>query len=129
MIELLLPYGFDNLEYSWVKATIGIYMLADYSVARNVNIQQVNGESRCLDGILSEYKEECIKALANFEKVNIHHVQWKDNEMANALAQHASRYRIWRGRFGVRPWPMVGSVLVIQDDAETNGRGGVTPED
>jgi hypothetical protein len=34
MIELLLPYGFDTLEYSWVKAIIGICMLADYSVAK-----------------------------------------------------------------------------------------------
>jgi hypothetical protein len=33
MIGLLLHCGFDTLEYSWVKATIGIYMLADYSVA------------------------------------------------------------------------------------------------
>jgi hypothetical protein len=34
MIELLLPCGFDTLEYSWVKATISICMLADYSVAK-----------------------------------------------------------------------------------------------
>ncbi len=34
MIELLLPCGFDTLEYSWVKATIGICTLADYSVAK-----------------------------------------------------------------------------------------------
>jgi hypothetical protein len=34
MIELLLPYGFDTLEYSWVKATIGICTLADYSMAK-----------------------------------------------------------------------------------------------
>jgi hypothetical protein len=34
MIELLLPYGFDTLEYSWVKATIVICMLADYSMAK-----------------------------------------------------------------------------------------------
>jgi hypothetical protein len=34
MIELLLPFGFDTLEYSWVKATIGICTLADYSVAK-----------------------------------------------------------------------------------------------
>jgi hypothetical protein len=34
MIELLLHCGFDTLEYSWVKATIGICMLADYSVAK-----------------------------------------------------------------------------------------------
>jgi hypothetical protein len=34
MIELLLPCGFDTLEYSWVKAIIGICTLADYSVAK-----------------------------------------------------------------------------------------------
>jgi hypothetical protein len=34
MIELLLPCGFDTLEYSWVKATIDICTLADYSVAK-----------------------------------------------------------------------------------------------
>jgi hypothetical protein len=33
MIELLLPCGFDTLEYSWVMATIGICTLADYSMA------------------------------------------------------------------------------------------------
>jgi hypothetical protein len=32
MIELLLPCGFDTLEYSWVKATVGICTLTDYSV-------------------------------------------------------------------------------------------------
>jgi hypothetical protein len=34
MIELLLPCGFDTLEYCWVKATIVICTLADYSVAK-----------------------------------------------------------------------------------------------
>jgi hypothetical protein len=34
MIELLLPCGFDTLEYSEVKATIGICTFAYYSVAK-----------------------------------------------------------------------------------------------
>jgi hypothetical protein len=34
MIELLLPCAFDTLEYSWVKVTIGICTLVDYSVAK-----------------------------------------------------------------------------------------------
>jgi hypothetical protein len=41
MIELLLPYVFDTLKYSWVKATIGIYTLADYFMLRNTNSDQV----------------------------------------------------------------------------------------
>jgi hypothetical protein len=34
MIELLLPSGFNTVKYSWVKDTIGICMLADYSMAK-----------------------------------------------------------------------------------------------
>jgi hypothetical protein len=34
MIELLLPCGFDTLEYSWVKAIIDIYTPVDYSMAK-----------------------------------------------------------------------------------------------
>jgi hypothetical protein len=34
MIELLLPCGFDTLECSWVKATIDICTLIDYSMAK-----------------------------------------------------------------------------------------------
>jgi hypothetical protein len=34
MIELLFPCGFDTLEYSWVKSTIGICTIVDYSVAQ-----------------------------------------------------------------------------------------------
>jgi hypothetical protein len=34
MIELLLPCGFNTLEYSWMKATIGIFTLVDYSMAK-----------------------------------------------------------------------------------------------
>jgi hypothetical protein len=34
MIELLLSCEFDTLEYSWVKAIIGICTLADYFVAK-----------------------------------------------------------------------------------------------
>jgi hypothetical protein len=34
MIELLLPCGFDTLEYCWVQATIGICTLANFSVAK-----------------------------------------------------------------------------------------------
>jgi hypothetical protein len=43
MIELLLPCGFDTLEYSWVKATIDICTLVDYSVAKKHQHTQVPG--------------------------------------------------------------------------------------
>jgi hypothetical protein len=36
MIELLIPYEFDTLEYSWVNATIGICTPVDYFVANKL---------------------------------------------------------------------------------------------
>jgi hypothetical protein len=92
-------------------------------------IQEINGESLCLDGVLNEYKEECVKVLANFEKVSVQHVQRKGNEMANGLAQQALGYQIWRGKFGVRPRLMIGTVLAIQSGTEDNGWDEVMPED
>jgi hypothetical protein len=37
MTELELPYGFDTLEYSWVKVTIGICSLQIILWLRNAN--------------------------------------------------------------------------------------------
>jgi hypothetical protein len=34
MVQLLLLCAFDTLEYSWVKVTIGIYTLGDYSMPK-----------------------------------------------------------------------------------------------
>jgi hypothetical protein len=49
MIELLLPCRFDTLKYSWVKVTIGIYTLLDYSVAKKC--QQL----QCLDDVVEYF--------------------------------------------------------------------------
>jgi hypothetical protein len=45
MIELLLPCGLDTLKYSWMKATIGICVLADYSMAKKRQ-QQIPKKAR-----------------------------------------------------------------------------------
>jgi hypothetical protein len=47
----------------------------------------------------------------------------------NRVAQQASGFQVRRVKFGVRPRPMVGSVLVIQNGAKDSGRGEATPED
>jgi hypothetical protein len=41
MIELLLPYGFNTLEYSWEIATIGICTHVNYYVAKKFQHQDV----------------------------------------------------------------------------------------
>jgi ribonuclease HI len=131
-----LDFRCTNNQVKYEALLSGLEVLAEMGVQRveifgdaKLVIQQINGESQCLDGILNEYKEECVKALANFEKARVQHVPRKDNEMANALAQQASGYQIRRAKFGVRPRPMIGTVLAIQSGAEDNGRGEVAPED
>jgi hypothetical protein len=61
MIELLLPCGFDTLEYSYVKVTIGICMLADYSVAKKCQ-QTLNTHFSSVN--LSLASHMCTKVLA-----------------------------------------------------------------
>jgi hypothetical protein len=60
MIELLLPHGFDTLEYTWVKATIGIGTLADFSVAKKCQ-QAFRRCCRRSELILSIYKVNMIQ--------------------------------------------------------------------
>jgi hypothetical protein len=48
MIELLLTCGFNTLEYSWVKATLGICMLADYYVAKKRQQPRLDSRERFL---------------------------------------------------------------------------------
>jgi ribonuclease HI len=86
--ELCIPldFGCTNNQTEYKALLSGLEVLAEIGAQRveifgdsKLVIQQINGESQCLDGILNEYKEECIKALANFEKVSIHHIHRKDN--------------------------------------------------
>jgi ribonuclease HI len=91
-----LDFGCTNNQAKYEALFTGLEVLAEVGARRaeifcdsKLVIQKINGESQCLDGVLNEYKEECVFALANFEKVSIQHVQRKDNEMANALAQQA----------------------------------------
>jgi hypothetical protein len=58
MIELLLPCEFNTLKYCWVKATIGIYTLIDYYVAKKRQHRPTSGvwmASLHLDGIVTEW--------------------------------------------------------------------------
>jgi hypothetical protein len=57
MVELLLPCGFDILEYSWVKAIIDICTLANYSVAKKCQ-EKAGGKTRCLYGESQTGKDE-----------------------------------------------------------------------
>jgi ribonuclease HI len=129
-LSIWLEFGCTNNQAEYEALLSGLEVLVGMGAQRaedfgdsKLVIQQVNGENQCLDGVLNEYKEECIKALAKFEKVHVYHVHRKDNGEANVLAQQASGFQVQRGKFGVgvRPRPLVGSVLVIQNGTKDSG--------
>jgi ribonuclease HI len=57
-------------------------------------VQQINGESQCLDGVLNGYLEKCIDMLRMMDKFSLRHVPQEDNMRANMLTQQASGYDI-----------------------------------
>jgi hypothetical protein len=79
-------------------------------------VQRVNGDSQCLDGTLNSNREKCLEIMDDMDKVVIQHVSLQDNARANFLAQQASRYDIWRGKFEVKRRPASGDVLAIYEN-------------
>jgi ribonuclease HI len=53
-----------------------------YSDSRLV-VEQINGMSQCLDGVLNEYRRTCMELMGKFRRYDVKHVRWEDNERAN----------------------------------------------
>jgi ribonuclease HI len=73
----------------------------------NLVVQQLRGESQCLDGKLNEYREKCVDMIRKFDTFCIEHIHRERNKTANGLTQHASGYEVTRGDFLVKHSPMV----------------------
>jgi hypothetical protein len=57
-------------------------------------VEQVNGSSQCLDGVLNGYREHCMDMMSKLERVSIKNIPREDNARANKLAQQASGYDV-----------------------------------
>jgi hypothetical protein len=52
-------------------------------------VQQVRGESQCLDGMLNRYRDKCLDLIKLLDVFCIKHIPRKKNKWANDLAQQA----------------------------------------
>jgi ribonuclease HI len=84
----------------------------------NLVVQQLRGESQCLDGKLNEYCEKCVDMIRKFYTFCIEHIHREQNKTANGLAQLASGYEIMRGDFLVKHGP---TVCCAEDDRTGGG--------
>jgi hypothetical protein len=108
MIELLLPCGFDTLQYSWVKATINICTITNYSVAKKRQPFPFRRWSRFLISQLTPLlsriefqqlgqlpKPITLKPLIVSGHVNIH--QKAENIIYNAILECFLRFHLFWG--------------------------------
>jgi len=70
-------------------------------------VQQILGESQCLDGALNSYLDRCLDVINCFDEFNIRHLKRTENYRANNLAQRASGYHVKKGRFHITKEPML----------------------
>jgi hypothetical protein len=67
----------------------------------NLIMQQVRGDSQCLDWVLNSYRNKCLDIIKLFDMLSFKHIPWEENSWANRLAQQASGYIVSQGVFWV----------------------------
>jgi hypothetical protein len=80
-------------------------------------VQQVRGESQCLDGILNLYCEQCLDIIKMLDTFNINRIPREENREANLLAQQVSGYMVTRGVFLVKERPTSLDLPVCNDES------------
>jgi hypothetical protein len=63
-------------------------------------VQQVADVFKCFDGSLNAYLDKRLEIIALFNDSTVQHVFNDENIVVNALAQQASGFRSYRGKFG-----------------------------
>jgi hypothetical protein len=64
-------------------------------------MQQIKGDSQCLDGVLNSYWDKCLDIVKLFDMFSIKHIPQEENSWVNWLAQQASGYVVGQGVFWV----------------------------
>jgi hypothetical protein len=67
----------------------------------NLIVQQVRGDSQCLDGVLNYYRDRCLDIIKLFDTFSIKHIPQEENSRANQLDQQASGYVVSQGVFWI----------------------------
>jgi ribonuclease HI len=102
-----------GLEYLRVLGARGIDVFGD----SNLIVQQVKGDSQCLDRVLNSYRDRCLDIIKLFDTFSIKHIPQEENNRANQLPQQASGYVVSHGIF----W--VASVSLVEHRYASRSKG------
>jgi ribonuclease HI len=89
-----LLHGIDNLRDLGERDV-------DVFGESNLIVQQVKGDSQCLDGVLNSYRDRCLDIIKLFDTFSIKHIPREENSRANQLALQASGYVVSQGVFWI----------------------------
>ncbi|XP_072054313.1 uncharacterized protein [Arachis hypogaea] len=94
------------------KGTLEVQILGDSQLV----LKQLSKEFKCNNETLQKYLETAWELLTSFQKVSLVHIPRIHNEIANELAQIASRYRI--GPETIKKLSSIHQILVPANERE-----------
>jgi ribonuclease HI len=107
-LSIRLEFPCTNNQVEYESLLHGLEFLRDLG-ARDVNMfgdsnlimQQIRGDSQCLDGVLNSYQNKYLDIIKLFDTFSIKHVPREENSQVNWLAQQASGSVVSQGVFGL----------------------------
>jgi ribonuclease HI len=119
-----LEFACTNNQVKYESLLHGLEYLRDLG-ARDVNVfgdsnlivQQIRGDSQCLDGVLNSYRDRYLYIIKVFDTFSIKHIPWEENNRVNRLAQQASGYVVTQAVF----W--VASVSLVENRYALRSKG------
>jgi ribonuclease HI len=67
----------------------------------NLIVQQIRGDSQCLDGVLNSYRDRCLDIIKLFDMFSIKRIHREKNSRSHRLVQQALGYVVTQGVFGL----------------------------
>jgi ribonuclease HI len=111
-VDMQLECECTNNRAEYEALAYGLEVMVDMGIKNmeafgdsNLVVQQIRGDSQCLDGTLNECRERCMDLIQKLDPFYIQHVHRAQNRASNELAHHTSGYRIMRGRFAMKQKP------------------------
>jgi ribonuclease HI len=92
-LSIRLEFACTNNQVEYEALLHGIEYLRDLG-ARDVDVfedsnlivQQVRGDSQCIDGVLNSHRDRCLDIIKLFDMFSIKHIPREENCRANRLA-------------------------------------------
>jgi hypothetical protein len=107
-LSVRLEFACTNNQVEYESLLHGLEYLRDLGARdvdvfgdSNLTMQQIRGDSQCLDGVLNSYRDRGLDIIKLFDTFSIKHIPREENSRANRLAQQVSGYVLTQGVFWV----------------------------